>query len=326
MVSCPRGQFGNAPLADTNALPHVAEYLLELEASLHSPAYVRACRAGLLHFSEFCHREKIDHPTRIERADLLRFQHHVNQNPNWSASYRKQILKYTRAYINWLEEMGYIDDNPWVRIRVGRIPKQPKPLEDEELEMLFAAHKRQAFSMAPFHFHRREMILAVLYAWGLRIHEACALNVHDLDTRRDFITAINKGGGTKSLPYIEEVKKVFMRYAVHRAPKAKGEDALFVMSDGERMTPDHMRKVITGLAQQAGVAVNPHRLRDTAATNMIDQGMAVERVQKILGHTNVNQTLAYAEVRNKAVAEDHARAMNPKLRILFSNTKKLRGK
>jgi site-specific recombinase XerD len=323
-VTTPKGRFGNLPLDPVEMLAHVDEYLLELEATLHARDYVRITRVALTHFSAFCRREGIDHPTRIQRGDLLRFQHFLSQNPNWSVSYKRQLLKYARAYINWMEAMGYLEENPWVKIRVGRTVKQPKPLEDEELDALFAAHKKQAFSQDPFYYHRRELMLAVLYGWGLRLHEACALNMQDMDLRRDFVTAINKGGGTKSLPYIEEIKKSFQRWVRWRNTKACVDDALFVNTDGSRMNPDQMRKVLVTLAGSAGVAVNPHRLRDTAATNMLDQGMSVERVQRILGHKNIAQTLAYTEVRDKTLAEEHSKAMNPKLKILFNNTRKLR--
>jgi site-specific recombinase XerD len=199
-----------------NPLPHMEEYLAELEAADKNHDYIRTVRNGLAHFADFAHTEGILHPEEITRMHLVRYQGHCN-TAGWSESYAREVLKKVRAWLNWMGAIGYLTTNPWVAIRVGATKKHPKPLSDEELYLLFDAHRRGAFSTNPFIYHRRELILCLLYGWGLRIHELEALNMANMDVHLTHVTARNKGGGTKSLPYSPEMKKVFTRWAGQRA-------------------------------------------------------------------------------------------------------------
>lgn len=323
MSAVPKGQFGNTPLVFT-PLPHMEEYLAEMDAQNKAKSYIRVTKNALVHFADFLTAEGVIHPMEITRTHIIRFQATVNGNPDWSPSYRQQLMKYIRGWIRWCVDLGYITDDPWVRVKVGTTPKKPKPLTDDELSLLFQAHKQGAFGMTPFAFHRREMILCLLYGWGLRVHELEALNMANMDTRLDFVTARNKGGGTKQLPYDEQMKKIFIRWSINRARNAKpGQDALIITSTGERMQKEHISRLIADLGQRAGLDINAHRLRDTCGTNLLDDDTPVERVMEILGHKRISQTLAYSKVNQRKVAESHAASMGPRLKNFFSNTRDL---
>lgn len=321
MAKVQKGVFGVDPIP-WEPLPYMEEYLNELEGQLRAPSYIEKVKLGLAHFSQFCIGEVVAHPAQITRDHLLRFQAVVNRNSEWAKSYKQQLLKYVRGWMNWLARVGYITQSPWREIRIGRVEKKPNPLSDDEVASLFEAHRRQAFQIQPFAFHRREVILTLLYAWGLRVHELLALNVTNVDVRLDFVTAINKGGGSKSLPYAPSMKRVIQRYLPLRARVAvMGEDALLIDQQGRRLSTDMVYKIITELGKRAGVSVHPHQLRDTCGTHLLDSDVEVERVMQILGHSNIKQTLAYSRVNNHKVAEAHARAMNPRLdKLLFHNT------
>lgn len=309
-----------------NPLPHMQEYLDELEARDVTPGYRRIVRNGLAHFAQAMQDQGITDPSEIERVHLIRFQAVVNNNPDWKPSYRQKIMHYSRAWISWCVSLNYIHQDPWVKIKVGSTPKKPKPIEDDELELLFMTHRQGAFTMSPFAFHRREMILCLLYGWGLRVHELAALNVANMDSNNDYVTCINKGGGTKQLPYTDEMKKVFNRYVTTRGKQGvAGEDALIITSNGRRMPPQSIARIVTDLADKAALKINPHRLRDTCGTHLLDSDVPVERVAKILGHvTNSKMTLAYARVNDHKVKESHEQAMDPRLRGFFSSTRGLR--
>lgn len=313
----------NAALTFTPIM-YMDEYLDDLRAAGRNADYVRTVKNGLAHFADFLRAENVLHPEEITRAHLVRFQGYTNSREDWSHAYALQILKKVRAWIYWMVELDYISNNPWVRIKLGAVKKQPKPLSDEDVDILFAAHRRVAFQTDPFIFHRREVILALLYAWGLRIHELEALNVAGMDTRLDFVTTINKGGGTKTLPYTEELKRIVARWLSQRAKYGKtGEDALLITTVGTRLAKEQIREIVTELGKSCGVQINPHRMRDTCGTHLLDSDVPAERVQKILGHSDLKQTLAYSRVNDKKVHESLTDAMDPRLFALFNNTRDL---
>lgn len=63
--------------------------------------------------------------------------------------------------------------------------------------------------------------------------------------------------------------------------------------------------------QKAGIpAVSPHRLRHTLATLLINQGMPIVSLQKLLGHKDINKTLIYARVHDETLQGQFAAAMD----------------
>lgn len=298
-------------------LPYMEEFLEELSAGEHAESYMKAVHLGLAHFSVFAETEGIKHPEEITRSHLLRFQAYLqhartyNDKP-FALSYRQQLMKYNRSWINWMAMVGHIEHNPWVRIRVGAVAKKPKPLENDEIELLFEAHRKHAFSVPPFFYHRREVILVLLYAWGLRVHELASLSVTAMDMRLDWVTVRNKGGGSKVLPYGDEIKAVTQRWIRARAKYAEtGEDFLLIDRNGKRLSEAMIHKIVKELGTKAGVTINPHRLRDTFGTTMLDNDVEVERIMKMMGHTSRRQTLAYSRVNDHKVKESHDKVMNP---------------
>jgi integrase/recombinase XerD len=308
-------------------MPFMEEYLLELEngEEPRSAEYLRPVKVGLSHFATFAATEDVRHPGEIKREHILRFQAYLNsitqQNGNpLSLAYRQQLMKYVRGWVNWLEDVRHIDSNPWFRIRIGRVAKLPKPLEPDEVASLFSAHRTQAFSIPPFSFHRREVILVLLFAWGLRIHELQALNVSNMDMRLDAVTVRNKGGGSKQEPYGVELKGVVQRWLSVRAKNADfAEDALVIDQGGNRLSIAMIRKIVTECGTRAGLSINPHRLRDTFGTTMLDHDVEVERIMKMMGHTQRAQTLAYSRVNDPKVLESHERVMGPLVNKLLSS-------
>lgn len=309
---------GKAPDAlPWRPLPYMEEYLENLRIDGRADKYLRTVKLGLTRFALFLEAEVVKHPDEITRSHILRYQAHLSELENsagerLAVSYRQQMMKYARGWINWLEEVEHIDRNPWVRIRVGRVTKKPKPLEDDEVQALFTSHRQQAFSLAPFYYHRREVVITLLLGWGLRIHELQALTVTALDMRLDWVIVRNKGGGEKTLPYGGELKQIVTRYLTHRAKHAKfGEDSLLIDQQGNQLSTDMIYKTVVELGARANVTINPHRLRDTCGTILLDNDVPVERIMKILGHTQRSQTMAYSRVNEPKVKESHDAVMNP---------------
>lgn len=315
---------GKSPKAlPWHPLPLMEDYLENLAADDRTEGYITTVRVGLTHFGLFAHQEGIKHPAEIERTHIIRFQAYLSTtedekgNP-LSLSYRQQNMKHVRGWLNWLTRIEAIDHSPWVGIRVGRVQKKPKPLEDDEIAQLFAAHRQGAFSMDPFYFHRRETILTLLYGWGLRVHELQALTVTGMDMRLDFVTAKNKGGTTKPMPYGDAMKQVVQRWLSHRARHAVPEvDALLIDAQGQELTTHNLRKIITDLGARAGVTINPHRLRDSFGTALLDNDVPVERIMKMMGHTQRAQTLAYARLNDPKLKESHDAVVNPLIQKLL---------
>lgn len=72
---------------------------------------------------------------------------------------------------------------------------------------------------------------------------------------------------------------------------------------------DLLRSRIKALGQQAGVAVTPHQLRHTFATQLLNAGCRITSIQHLLGHRDLSSTLVYARVHDHTLAADYFEAM-----------------
>ena len=307
-----------------NPIPLMEDYLLELSVRETSKNYQRMVKVGLSHFSTFLRTKDILVPDEIERTHLIHFMAYLGdmRKPDgepYAPAYRSKLMLYVRGWFTWLEETGAIEKSPWVRIKVPKVAKKPKPLEPEDVEALFLGHKRQAFQLDPFDYHQREVILTLLYSWGLRVHELCSLNLSQVDMRLSSVRVRNKGGGYKDMPYGDVEKMVVTRWLRHRARYARiEEEALLITRSGNRISQQRVGETLSALGNRVGVEVNPHRFRDTLGTTMLDNDVPVEIVMKILGHSQREQTLAYSRINNPVVERQHKRVMQDGLRSLLS--------
>lgn len=76
-----------------------------------------------------------------------------------------------------------------------------------------------------------------------------------------------------------------------------------------------MRKLRQWGRQTQIVPLTPHRLRHTLATLLINQGMPVTSLQKLLGHRHISNTMSYARVHDETLKEQFSAAMNQIERI-----------
>lgn len=326
MTAVARGAFGASKAAalDFKPMPAMQEFIDQLIAENRHPGHIRQCRAALHHFAERMRAMNVYVPQDITRQHLVLYQGWINQQP-WKPSYRIELLKKVKHWLSWLAQVHYIPASPWIGIRMGVTIKKPNPLSEDELAELFARHRQDAFCTTPFAYHRRETILVMLYGWGLRIHELAALDISDVAVDLGFVRAINKGGTFKTLPYLNEIKSSWRRYEGWRIRHAKSDQpAAFINRSGNRMTTGDIWEIVHELGVRSGVRVNPHRFRDTCATRLLDEDVAVERVAQILGHKNIKTTLGYGRVNDHKVAEALDSAMSTHINgLIFGKTKNL---
>jgi site-specific recombinase XerD len=149
-----------------------------------------------------------------------------------------------------------------------------------------------------------QAIAMVLYGAGLRISEALALEVTDVDGARGVIR-VRHGKGNKA----RDAKLSPSLYAWLRAYWARERPALpYLFASRKTGKPPIMATVRHALAHAAKQAwvnkhVTPHVLRHSFATHLLEQGTDVRVVSALLGHTSLLSTARYGRVTETLVRE-----------------------
>ncbi len=171
-------------------------------------------------------------------------------------------------------------------IPFAKVPaKQPELLARAEISRLFAACTHPT----------RRMLLQTIYASGLRVLEACALRVSDIDSAPDRMcvrVASGKGGkGRYSIlsPTLLERLRCYVRYA---------RPAIWLFSDAAGTQPMYIemaQRAYRAACARAGITKNGgiHTLRHCFATHLLEGGVDLYTIQKLLGHTHIATTGRY---------------------------------
>lgn len=188
-------------------------YYDHLVARGASPASCRAARAdlrGLVRWWEARHHRLFD-PTQLADRDLRAWRQHRQQHDGAAPATVNRGLSTMRSFCAWAQEQGLLEENPAADLaEVPSEPLSPRGLPDEAVDALLRAARREsnAFLRA-----RDQAALALLVYAGLRVQEACDVQLRDLDLPGGTLTVRSgKGGKARRLPLHAEAARLLQTY------------------------------------------------------------------------------------------------------------------
>jgi integrase/recombinase XerD len=154
-------------------------------------------------------------------------------------------------------------------------------------------------------------VVRLMVATGMRVGELCKLKLEDLSPDCSTVRIQGKGARDR-VAYVTDpsLRKDLHRLIAHLRKSQIGGGALFVNRYGSPMRPQSVRSKLRRLANDAGLArrVTPHMLRHTAATLLIETGVDIRFVQRLLGHSSIATTEIYTHVSDEALRATLERA------------------
>jgi len=141
-------------------------------------------------------------------------------------------------------------------------------------------------------------VLLLLVRMGLRAIEVARLRLDDIDWRAGEITVMGKGGYRDQLPLLPDVGDAVVGYLRQGRPTTPCREMfLRVMPPAGPLGRNGVVMVPRQASRRAGLpVVGAHRLRHTAATNLLRAGASLREVGQVLRHHSDQQTALYAAV------------------------------
>jgi site-specific recombinase XerD len=174
----------------------------------------------------------------------------------------------------------------------------PRGLAPGEVARLLASCDRSSSTG-----RRDYAILVVLIRLGLRATEAASLSIDDLDWRAGELVVRGKGRCEERLPLPVDVGEAIASYLQQGRPR-RPERELFlrVHAPLRRLSPESVAEVVRAAGERAGLgSFGAHRLRHTAATEMLRAGATLSEVAQVLRHRSTASTVLYAKVDHLAL-------------------------
>jgi integrase/recombinase XerD len=259
----------------------ILQFRKELQNSGYCKTVINSYPKQITKFLNYTRKEHFE----IQTKDILDYYIYLKTiistrtKKHLSDNYLHTILLSIKLYFDYLQRTGAIKISPY-QLKV-KAPKseERKVFTKEEIEKLYAkSSKLQA------------IILHLCYACGLRRTEAIELNVKDIDLE-NCLLYIKKGKGKKRrvIPFTKQVQKDIKDYIF----SSEGKENLLNIR-GNRMYEEFKK-----LLKEVGLKNKEftlHCLRHTIATQLLEQGMELEKVRDFLGHQCLNTTQIYTRV------------------------------
>ena len=144
---------------------------------------------------------------------------------------------------------------------------------------------------------KHRLIISLSYGSGLRVSEVVNLKVSDLDLQELTIHIKQSKGKKDRITILPE--KITTNIQNLIAGK-NGKNFLFESNRSKKLTTTSLQKIFKKALKNAGVKKNAtfHSLRHSFATHLLENGVDVRYVQKLLGHQNIRTTQIYTQVTN----------------------------
>ncbi|PJG85827.1 tyrosine recombinase XerC [Conservatibacter flavescens] len=209
-------------------------------------------------------------------------------------------LSALRQFLAYLVAQGELSVNPAVGISAPKPGKHlPKNIDTEQVQQLLNNNSKEPIDI------RDRAMMELMYSAGLRLSELQGLDLQSLNLRTREVRVLGKGNKERILPFGRHASHAVQEWLKVRLLFNPKDDALFVSQLGNRITHRAIQKrmEIWGVKQGLNSHLNPHKLRHSFATHMLEASSDLRAVQELLGHANLSTTQIYTHLNFQHLAE-----------------------
>jgi site-specific recombinase XerD len=257
-------------------------------------------------WTALCQQNTLTAWTDLQRSHLESWLH-SRAAAGLAVSTRRHELTELLACLRFVSQQGVsLAPNLFQVAYPQRTRPLPKHLTEAEFQALLATVLDQTTSGSTRALLDRAWFLLLGHT-GLRLSELLNLRLADVDLagRRLFVFG-SKNGDDRLLYLTPAACQSLAAYLAQRPPS--DDDHLWL--DHTQPLLDHqVRYRLRGWANVAGLTVSPHRLRHTFATRLVNQGLPLETIARLLGHRSLTMTQLYAHLYDHTVKEQFSDAM-----------------
>lgn len=229
-----------------------------------------------------------------------------------------RMLSSWRGFFAHLHEAGTLASNPALGLRAPKLPKRlPKALSVDHLNGLLSG----PLPKAPFSHAIAHLLIELLYATGLRISEAIALELPQpttsnqrswINVDRAELQVLGKGGKTRIVPLTRILVDLIHQWLSIRACVLQDHGVslaefpyLLVSAKGRAYGVRQAQKDLAAYAKhrQLPVHLHPHMLRHSFGSHVLQESQNLRAVQELLGHSSIASTQVYTSLDFKHLAK-----------------------
>ncbi len=252
---------------------------------------IKAYGADLRDFAGFINGRTLKD---VDRDQLVQYVRILKSERGAAVRTIRRRMACLRGFFRDLERSGLIAKSPFVGLDLAlpRPKSLPRGLSRAEAKQLNNYASELAYDDAvPLCERAFPTAILVLLATGIRVGELVRLTPEQFESESGALEVIGKGQKERRVFVVDEaLKRTVAHYS--RRPYA----TLLLAPDGDRWTTQSVRRSLSRHAKQAGISrhITPHMLRHTCATLLLEEGVDLRYLQRLLGHEDITTTAIYA--------------------------------
>jgi site-specific recombinase XerD len=270
-----------------------------------SPSTIYGYRKEVGKFIDYITSINILDINLISTSTIRQYFYYARENRGLCQSSISKIIATIKSFFNYLEEEEIIVKNPTRKIRVPKkIYRIPSVMSKYEVGLII-----KSVDFAPLRCRknntRDKLVLSLLYYTGIRKSELLNLNWTDINlSKSSVIIRRGKGGKDRLIPLHRKVTELVDKYLDERLPLKT--DALIIGEQGKRLCNCsftyllNMYLCLSGLKKKGYTA---HSFRHSFATHLVEAGVDLFKVQKMLGHASLDTTKIYINFNSSQMAK-----------------------
>lgn len=257
----------------------------------------------------------------VVRADAKQFLNHYARTEAKATSTARKLAA-LRAFFHFLVAEGELPNSPFAGLRPPKREKVlPRLLSEEEVERFLAA-PREALQaeaaaggavepLAHYALLRDRALFEVLYCTGMRVAEAAALEIRQVDATGASVRVIGKGNKERlcllGRPALLALGEMLMAARGLWADALAPQGRLFRNQQGGGLTTRSIERFMKHWLAVAGLPADltPHKLRHSFATHLLSHGADLRAVQELLGHVSPETTQIYTHLAPERLIETY---------------------
>lgn len=259
----------------------------------YSPYTLQSYRSDLEQFLAYLQQTyALQEATAVEHLHIRSWIVHLMNTEKLSPKSINRKLSVLKSYFRFLMRNEVISKNPAAKAIAPKIAKKlPEVHNNEQINAIITQH----YFADDFEGSRDRLIIELFFETGLRLGELLALQEKHFDTETQNVRILGKGNKERRLPFSAQLQKTLEQYINKRNALFADKIPLLLSKKGKNLYPLFVHRLLKKHLSLVShnPHQNPHALRHTFATELLNNGGDLSAIKELLGHSSLAATQIY---------------------------------